>query len=217
MSAGLDWDEHSTSYNDSNNMRSREMNSADSIEFTLSIPLVYEPGEVFRYSGGYVTVIGEIIRNATGATSLADFAGKSSLSKLCLINAYWYKQMDGRQNAAGGLRLRPRDMAKIGQIVLDKGIWNDQQIIDENWIEESTTKDISTNDNNWGEYGYYWWIKFYCVDNKKYRAIAARGWGGQRIIIIEDLNLVVVITAENFGRRTYDSQIMKSFIISAFQ
>ena len=108
-------------------------------------------------------------------------------------------------------------MAKIGQIVLDKGIWNDQQIIDENWIEESTTKHISTNDNNWGEYGYYWWSKFYCVDNKKYRAIAARGWGGQRIIIIEDLNLVVVITAENFGRRTYDSQIMKSFIIPSFR
>ena len=105
---------------------------------------VYAPGEVFTYSGGYVTVIGEIIKNATGAASLADFAGKSSLSKLCIKNAYWGKQMDGRQNSAGGLRLRPRDMAKIGQIMLEKGIWNDQQIIDEEWIEESTTKHITT-------------------------------------------------------------------------
>jgi CubicO group peptidase (beta-lactamase class C family) len=217
MSAGLDWDEHSTSYNDSNNMRSREMNSADSIEFTLSIPLVYAPGEIFRYSGGYVTVIGEIIKNATGSTSLVDFAGKSSFSKLCITNGYWHKHMDGRQNAAGGLFLRPRDMVKIGQIVLDKGIWNDQQIIDEDWIEESTTKHISTNYNDWGEYGYYWWSKFYYVNDKKYRAIAAKGWGGQRIIIIEDLNLVVVITAENFVRRLYYNSIMKSFIIPAFQ
>ncbi len=65
MSAGLDWNEHSTSYNNSSNIRSREMSSADSIEFTLSIPLVNAPGEVFTYSGGYVTVIGEVIRNAT--------------------------------------------------------------------------------------------------------------------------------------------------------
>ena len=84
MSAGLDWDEHRTSYNHPDNIRRREMNSADSIEFTLSVPSVYAPGEVFTYSGGYVTVIGEIIKNATGAASLADFAGKSSLSKLCI-------------------------------------------------------------------------------------------------------------------------------------
>lgn len=121
MSAGLDWDEHSSSYNDPDNIRRREMNSADSIEFTLSVPSVHAPGEVFTYSGGYVTVIGEIIKNATGAASLADFAGKSSLSKLCIKNAYWEKQTDGRQNSAGGLKLRPRDMAKIGQIMLEKG------------------------------------------------------------------------------------------------
>ena len=144
-------------------------------------------GEVFTYSGGYVTVVGEIIKNATGASSLADFAGKSSLSKLCIKNAYWYKQLDGRQNSAGGLKLRPRDMAKIGQIMLEKGIWNEQEIIDEEWIEESKTEHISTRSVNWSGYGYYWWSRFYYVNGKKYRAVAALGWGGQRIIIIETL------------------------------
>ncbi len=217
MSAGLAWNEWNISYNDSDNIRNREMSSNDSVEFVLSIPSLYEPGKVFTYSGGYVTVIGEIIKNATGATSLADSAGKSSFSKLGIKNAYWYKQIDGRQNAAGGLLLRPIDIAKIGQIVLANGIWNDQRIIDADWIEESTTTHISTNDNNWDEYGYYWWIKNYNVNEKKYRAIAAKGWGGQRIIIIEDLNLVVVITAENFVRGSYDDDIMKRFIIPAFQ
>ncbi|MBI9107939.1 MAG: serine hydrolase [Spirochaetales bacterium] len=217
MSAGLDWDEWSTSCYDSNNIRNRETSSVDSVEFTLSLPLVNEIGEVFTYSSGYVTVIGEIIKNATGAASLADFAGQSSLLKLCLKNAYWFEQVDGRQDAGAGLKLRPLDMAKIGQIVLDKGIWNDQRIIDEAWIRESTTTHILTNSNIWGEYGYYWWSKYYNVNGKKYRAVAACGGGGQHIIIIEDLNLVVVTTAENFGRRKYDDAIMSKFIIPAFQ
>ncbi len=217
MSAGLDWDEHNPSYKHPNNIRRREMNSTDSIEFTLSVPSVYVPGEVFTYSGGYVTVIGEIIKNATGAASLADFVGKSSLSNLCIENAYWEKQTDGRQNSAGGLRLRPRDMAKIGQIMLEKGTWNDQQIIDEEWIEESTTKHITTNDNKWSGYGYYWWSRIYYVNGKKYRAIAAFGFGGQRIIIIKKLNLVVVTTAYDFDGTSSADNIMKKYIIPAFQ
>jgi CubicO group peptidase (beta-lactamase class C family) len=217
MSAGLDWDEHNPSYKHPNNMRMREMNSTDSIEFTLSVPSRYVPGEVFTYSGGYVTVIGEIVKNATGATSLADFVGRSSLSNLCIKNAYWYKQMDGRQNSAGGLYLRPRDMAKVGQIILENGIWNDKQIIDEEWIEESTTEHISTKRNKWSGYGYYWWSRFYYVNGKKFRAIAALGYGGQRIIIIKQLNLVVVTTADNFDRSSSADNMMRKFIIPAFQ
>jgi CubicO group peptidase (beta-lactamase class C family) len=217
MSAGLDWNEHITSYNHPKNIRRREMESADSIAFTLSVPSVYAPGEVFTYSGGYVTVVGEIIKNATGAASLADFAGKSSLSKLCLKNAYWVKQMDGRQNSAGGLKLRPRDMAKVGQIILGKGILNDQKIIDKEWIEESITKHISSKDKKWSGYGYFWWSRFYYVDGKKYRAVAALGYGGQQIIIIEHLDLVVVTTADNFDRPSFTDIIMRKFIIPAFQ
>ena len=217
MSAGLDWDEHNPSYKHPNNIRRREMNSTDSIEFTLSVPSRYVPGEVFTYSGGYVTVVGEIIKNATGAASLADFAGKSSLSKLCMKNAYWYKQMDGRQNSAGGLYLRPRDMAKVGQIILDNGIWNDQQIIDKEWIEESTTEHISTKGYKWSGYGYLWWSRFYNVNGKKYKAIAALGLGGQRVIIIKHLNLVVVTTAYNFDRFSPVDDMMSKFIIPAFQ
>ena len=216
MSAGLSWDEWAVPYTDNNNIRNRELSSDDSIEFVLSTPIINKPGEVFTYSGGYVTVIGEIIKNATESASLADFAGKSSFAKLNMKNAYWYEQHDSRQNAAGGLLLRPIDMAKIGQLVLDKGKWEDRQIIDRSWIEESTETQISTNDNNWAGYGYCWWIGKFKINDKMFKAIAALGWGGQRIIIIEDLNLVVVITADNYGRRTYDHDIITRFIIPAF-
>ena len=125
--------------------------------------------------------------------------------------------MDGRQNSAGGLKLRPRDMAKIGQLILEKGIWNDQKIINEQWIEESTTEHISTKNNLWSGYGYYWWNRFYYVNGQKYRAIAALGWGGQRIIVIDHLNLVVVTTAYNFDRSSSIDNMMRKFIIPAFQ
>ncbi|MCG6201982.1 serine hydrolase domain-containing protein [Psychromonas antarctica] len=198
MSSGLEWDEWSLPYTDPNNIVWKEFASEDSVAFVLSQPVVAKPGDLFAYSGGSVTVVGEIIRKATQQTSVSDYAKNGPLSALCFNNAYWYKQKDGRTSVAGGAYLRPRDMLKLGQLVLNEGHWNGKQLIAKEWLIKSTESVVENTYIPWTEYGYFWWLSDYYLGSKKYSAIIADGYGGQNIIIIKDLNLVVVTTATNF-------------------
>lgn len=132
-------------------------------------------------------------------------------------NAWWQKQEDGRQNTGDGLRLRPRDMLKIGQLVLDRGIWNDQQLINGEWIDESTAEHLDMAYHISGSrYGYYWWNKTYYHEGKEYKAIEAFGWGDQRIVILPKLNMVVVTTAYNFNVKSFTPVDPINHIIPAF-
>lgn len=213
MSAGLEWDEWTSSYEDPNNIRYKEMHSDDSVAFTLSQPLSYEPGKEFSYSGGYVSVVGEVIRESTKHNRLSDYAIHGPISELCFKNAYWLKQQDQRTNVAGGAFLRPRDMLKIGQLVLNEGKWKDKQIIDPQWLEQSTTPKITSSVAN-NDYSYFWWNSEFYANGKTYQAIIAQGYGGQDIVIIKDLNLVVVKTASNFSGASLLNRVMLSVLMA---
>lgn len=216
MSAGLDWDEWSISYANPENIRYEEIASADSVAFTLARPLVNKPGTTFSYSGGFVSVVGEVIRQATNQPSVSDYAKNGPLSELCFENAYWFKQGDNRTNVAGGAYLRPRDMLKLGQLVLNEGSWNGKQLIDKEWIIESTKPALDTNLAG-TKYGYFWWQTKYYLNGKKYSAILAQGYGGQDIVIIKDLNLVVVKTASNYNSMSLIGRMMTINILPAFE
>lgn len=220
MSAGLDWDEHSNPYTDPENIRIKEAQSDDSVAFTLSVPMINKPGEVFTYSGGYVSVVGEVIRNATGAHSLTSYWKSSTLVPLGIEKIGWIKQADGRQSPAGGAVLRPRDLAKIGQMMLDKGLWRGERVLDESWVEDSLTNHISPGDGSgervWTEYGYFWWGGKYRVNGKDYAVDSAQGWGGQELLIIDKLDLVVVVTATNYSTESATKDIMTKLVIPAW-
>ncbi|WP_087018264.1 serine hydrolase [Thaumasiovibrio subtropicus] len=214
MSAGLEWNEWSSSYDNPDNVRVKEMESADSVAFTLKRPLVNEPGSTFSYSGGFVSVVGEVIREATEQATVSDYAKNGPLSALCLKNAFWFKQQDGRTNVAGGAYMRPIDMLKIGQLVLNDGAWNGQQIIDKDWMIESTTPVIDSSLPG-KRYGYFWWETEFSIQGETYSAIMAQGWGGQDIVIIKSLNLVVVKTAESFNSQSPIGTMMILHILPA--
>ncbi|MGF1701128.1 beta-lactamase family protein [Photobacterium makurazakiensis] len=215
MSSGLYWDEWSTSYEDPNNIRIKEIMSDDSVAFTLSQDMIHAPGAQFVYSGGSVGVIGEVVREASGHTSVSDYAMKGPFSALCFQNAFWVKQNDQRSNVAGGVYLRPRDMAKLGMLVLDDGKWNGKSLIDAEWLVNSTTPAIKTGLTG-SEYSYYWWNTTYRHNGKRYPAIKAAGYGGQDIVIVKALNLVVVKTASNFHARSLIDNIMVNQILPTF-
>lgn len=216
MSAGLHWNEWDTSYSNPENIRYKEIFSDDSVAFTLKQPLVESPGDRFNYSGGFVSVVGEVISQATGKSSVSDYAKDGPFSALCFKNAYWLKQNDGRTNVAGGAFLRPRDMLKIGQLVLNDGNWNGKQLVDKNYLIESTEPTIDTNLTG-KKYGYFWWNTTFLVNGKKYPAILAQGYGGQDIVIIKELNLVVVKTASNFNFPSLIGKIMRIHVIPEFE
>ncbi|MGF1682216.1 serine hydrolase domain-containing protein [Photobacterium minamisatsumaniensis] len=215
MSSGLYWDEWSTSYEDPNNIRIKEMMSDDSVAFTLSQDMIHTPGEQFVYSGGSVGVIGEVVREASGHSSVSDYAMKGPLAALCFQNAFWVKQNDQRSNVAGGVYLRPRDMLKLGLLVLNNGNWNGKSLVDAKWLENSTTPVIKTGLTG-SEYSYYWWNTTYRHNGKHYPAIKAMGYGGQDIVIVKALDLVVVKTASNFHSRSLIDSIMVNQILPTF-
>ena len=97
---------------------------------------------------------------------------------------------------SGDLKLRPRDMAKLGELYLQKGSWNGIQIISEEWIEASTKSFIIASPNwvNW-DYGYKWWLYTYEVNSEQIKFFTASGWGGQKIYVFPSLDMVVVTTA----------------------
>ena len=193
MSTGLEWDESSTPYYDTANARYQEMSSENSVRFVLSQAYTCTPGTSFNYSGGDVTVTGEIIQNAVGMP-LEEFAEIYLFDKMQFGDFFWYRQSDHRLNCAGGMFMRPRDMVKIGQLVLDSGLWNGEQIVSKEWIEESTSSQIETGEPFYSSYGYYWWRSESPIEQD----IAALGWGGQFIVIVPGRDLIIVITSENF-------------------
>ena len=124
--------------------------------FTLERPHINPPGKVFTYSGGYVTIAGEILVNATGSESVLDYLASSTLAELGFEETRWLAQADGRQNTAGGAMLRPRDLVKIGQMMIDGGTWNGKRLLDEEFVEQALAPKIEAP-GGWNEYGYYWW------------------------------------------------------------
>lgn len=198
MTSGLAWNEWDKPYSDSTNMRTLERHSSDAVAFVLSRPLGSQPGETRAYNGGGMTVLFEILRNASGLTPemLLERAFTGLLSRDEIRPTF---QQDGRVNAAGGFQVMPRGMAKIGQMILQGGAWNGDTLFDPAWIRESTNAVIGLGGIG---YGYLWWRHAITVGDRAIDAIVASGLGGQYIVVIPDLDVVIVATAENYERPT---------------
>jgi len=197
MSSGLAWDETSTYWQMSTARRSDQ--------FVLAQPLAAHPGEVFNYNTGTANLLGVILRKVSGKP-LDAFAKETLFDPLGIEDWDW--DYDGGFDAAAGsgLRLRPRDLAKIGQLVLARGNWHGRQIVSSSWIEESTTPHLlfdrsegATAHGGATSYGYLWWLGRSPPEHPERDLIAGAGVGGQRVVILPRLEAVVVTTAGLYG------------------
>ena len=195
MSAGLEWDEGTYSYLDPRNDASIMWANPDPIRYLLSRPMAAEPGSVFVYNGGLSITLADIAGRVSGL-SADQFALQYLFTPLGIQDFSWEKHTDGTLQAAGGLYLRPRDMAKFGQLYLNGGTWKGVPVISRKWVAESTKKRIWADDRT-RHYGFQWWIEEHLWQGNVVTSFAARGWGGQRIYVFPDLQLVVVFTGGN--------------------
>ena len=165
--------------------------TANHLQYIIDLPLVAIPGTIFNYSDGASHLLSVIITEATGINTL-DFAKTYLFDPIGITKLKWPKDDKGYPNGAANLRITPADMVKFGNLFLNKGKYNDQQVVPESWITMMTTTKISTNnDVPYGpEYGYQIWLG--SVGGHSY--YMAMGWGGQFIIIVPDLQLVVTAT-----------------------
>lgn len=193
MSAGIDWDEHSKPLTSSrNDIVALVYHSDNWIKYVLNKELVEIPGEQFNYSGGLNILLGGIIKESSGQYP-DKFAERYLFNPLGIFDYYWHRHPDGTINTQGGLALRPRDMAKIGYVMLRGGIWKGEQIVSQQWIKESTESHVSGR-YGYG-YGYQWWSGATVINEESVRTFFAWGRGGQFIFVFPTLDLIAVITS----------------------
>ena len=193
MRLGTEWDE-SLSYRDPRNSEHAMELAEDRYRFVLDRPMVTEPGTQWVYNGGATAVLGRLISKGSGR-SLRDYAEEKLFAPLGLTEVEWVRGRDGEHIAASGLRLRPRDLAKIGQLVLNGGRWHGRQIVPAEWLEQSFRRHATTGEL---DYGYHWWLDPQPSGNPRW--VAAFGNGGQRLTVVPGLDLLVVITAGNYNQ-----------------
>lgn len=148
-------------------------------------------GQEFFYNTGALTLASAIIRKATGRP-LDEFARATLLEPLGITSVEW-SRIRGDTDAGGDCACDLATLAKIGQLVLAGGRWNDRQIVSKGWIEASTTREIDATDGL--SYGYLGWLGRSLLNGREVHWAGALGRGGQSIRIVPELDLVVVVTA----------------------
>jgi CubicO group peptidase (beta-lactamase class C family) len=191
MSQGLKWNED-IPYSDPANNETQMDDAPDPVRYTLSQPVETPSGKLFNYSGGSAVIIGRLLRNATGQPIDA-LAREELFEPLGITDFEWRPIASGEPSAASGLRLRPRDTAKLGQLVLDHGMWHGKTIVPADWIAAATTPQINAN-LVWF-YGYQFWLGRSLVAGREVDWSLGQGYGGQRLFIVPALDLVVLVHA----------------------
>jgi CubicO group peptidase (beta-lactamase class C family) len=165
--------------------------SPDQLSYTLNKPMINTPGSYFNYNNGTAHFTSAILSQATGVTA-SEFASQNLFIPLGIDNPPWEVVKRGLNNGAAGLSLTPSDMLKIGKLYLNDGVFNGTRIVSKEWITKATTFKISTHgiEPFAPDYGYFWWIG----NTKNHSYFFANGYGGQFIVVVPDMELIVIAT-----------------------
>jgi len=206
MTSGLKWTDFG-----SGNSFEKIAQAEDSVAFILGEPLVTNPGEKFFYNTGSPHLLSAIIKLNSGM-STEKFAEKHLFEPLEISEYDWPVLQDGINQGGWGMYMKPGDFLKLGQLILQKGIWDDTEIVSSTFVKEMTEFQVSNGRG--GGYGYQMWLDYNLFNAED--IAGARGYGGQDCLVIPSLDLVVVFT----GNIYYPSQmhtdvikIMNSYVL----
>ena len=228
MSAGFEWNEMEVPYSNLKNDERRMYHVADPVQYVLSKPLYSEPGERWYYNGGMTMVIAALIEKLSGQPFL-EFAHEKLSAPLGISEEYveWrglgiWRSRASLPSAASGLRTRIRDLAKIGALMLNDGRWQGQQLVPREWVRLSSQRHMEQTFPNWsldGIYGYsyQWWPANFRGEYGEFSALAGVGYGGQRLFVIPEKDMVVTIFAGNYGNGIWrmSEQVLAEIVAAA--
>ena len=198
MTAGMDWDEKTYPHPDERNPNTQMYEATDPVGFILDKKIIARPGKRWNYNSGLSVLAGEIVRSLSGEY-IDVYAEKRLFGPLQFSRYQWERHEDGTLWSNGDLYIRPRDLAKVGQLVLDNGRWQGRQIVSENWVKVSTQ--FQTKARHGFNYGYQWWLGSARYAERQLKIIFGSGTGGQKLYIIPELDMVVVVMSKVFDNK----------------
>ena len=213
MTSGLEWNEGNFFYGEAENDIVQLFVVPDPLEYILSRKQAAPPATAWSYNGGGTILLGEIIRQASGKA--LDVYSEEHLFGPLGIPAPEWERIGDVVYASGGLMLRPRDMAKLGQLVLNGGTWQGRQIVPEAWIKAMTRPHVRFQPS--GGYGLHWWTRVYSSGPHAAPAYMADGWGGQRIMVFPTMDLVAVFTGGSYTKEPRLDEAIAHHVLPAVQ
>ena len=211
MTSGLEWNEMDVSYSNPENDEIQLYYTSDPVRRVLSKPLVSEPGTAWYYSGGDTMIVAALVEKITGMPFL-EFAHENLFKPLNIPPKYiewrglgFWSAWPTLPSAASGLRMRVRDLAKIGHLMLHEGRWQEQQIVPASWVAASMQRHTEQTYDKWSRngmfgYGYQWWHGEFKADAGDFTAITGVGYGSQRLFVIPQRDLAITVFAGNYNQ-----------------
>ena len=164
------------------------VHAPNQVEYIFQKPMINTPGTIFNYSDGGAHLVSVILTKAT-KMSTSEFADTYLFNLMGIGDKPWYTDRQGYNYGGVRLCLGNHDMIEIGNLYLNDGFYNGQQIVSSAWIDTVTSLKINTNNliPFLSDYGYFWWLG----NAHGYDFFCANGYGGQFIFVVRDLDLVV--------------------------
>jgi len=223
MTAGNSCDDNEDSSPGNEDRMQNQDEQPDWYKYTLDLPMLRDPGgEHAIYCSGDLNLVGGIVASVTGKW-LPEFFDQY-VARPLQFHAYHLNLTPTKEMyTGGGAYIRPRDELKLGQVYLDGGMWNGRRIVSKDWVDQSTAHQSSFAPQLPGEgehqYGYGWHIHHLKSGDREYRDFAAGGNGGQFVIVIPDLDLVIGINGGSYGEFTkwyrWELELVPQYIIPA--
>ncbi len=181
----------------------------DWIEFFLNLParghMPWEPkpsdlpyGRSFAYCTAGISITAAAIERRTGK-KMDEYAQEKLFDSLGISNVEWLYSPTGITQGGGGLKIKPKDLLKIGQLMLNNGQWKDEQLLPLDWVTKSFTPYSVSMPEIDASYGLTWWIIPFKTSDKVVTTYAAAGNGGNYLFVVPELDATVVITATAYN------------------
>ncbi len=215
MSSGFDG---SDSNYDSPGHEEKMQQTDNWVDFTLNLPMNTRRkiGEEWDYFTAGVLLLGDIM-NQTVPGGLEKYADAKLFKPLGISDYKWFYTPQNAPYMGGGLEMRTLDFAKYGQLYKNNGMWNGKQLLSSNWVKKTFTNYFVDTPNQ-QPYGFLFWNQTYTINNHSYEAFQCNGNGGNKVIVFNDLPLVVIVTATAYGQPYGHSQVdkmMENYILPA--
>jgi CubicO group peptidase (beta-lactamase class C family) len=189
-------------------------NNGDWIATFLATDPVHEPGSVFKYNNMATFMLSAIVQQVTGET-IFDYLMPRIFKPLGIRGIDWDLNPQGINLGMIGLRLRTEDLAKFGQLLMNEGVWNQQQLIPKEWVKEATSFKIKTveeadDKSDWAQgYAYQMW-------RGRNNSVRLDGMAGQFVVLFPDKDAIVVFTA-NARNTQKELNLMHDYLFPAIQ